>query len=59
MEHFSKHIARRHFYVRDMVEAMQITVPLVSTVDNQADFFTKPLPPPAFLKFRSRIMNLP
>ena len=46
----SKHIARRHFYIRDMVEAMQLTVPLVGTADNEADFFTKPVPPHTFFR---------
>ena len=41
----SKHIARRHFFIRDMVESQEIVVPLVNTSDNDADFFTKPLPP--------------
>ena len=36
----SKHIARRHFFIRDMVEAQEVVVPLVSTDDNDADFFT-------------------
>ena len=38
-----KHIARRHFFVRECVENNQIVVPYVNTVDNLADFFTKPL----------------
>ena len=54
----SKHIARRHFYIRDMVEAMQLTVPLVGTADNEADFFTKPVPPHTFFRLRSKLMNL-
>ena len=36
-----KHVARRHFYVRDMVEARELVVPFVRTDDNPADFFTK------------------
>ena len=32
---------RRHLYIRDMVENMELRVPLVSTVNNFADFFTK------------------
>ena len=36
----SKHIERRHFYVRDMVESQEIVVPLVNTKENDADFFT-------------------
>ena len=54
----TKHIARRHFFIRDMVEAQEIVVPLVNTNDNDADFFTKPLPPKRFKHLRRRIMNL-
>ena len=54
----SKHIERRHFYIRDMVEAHEIVVPLVNTHDNDADFFTKPLPPKRFKYLRRRVMNL-
>ena len=36
-----KHVARRHFFVRDMVEALEIRVPFVRTADNAADIFTK------------------
>ena len=44
--------------MRDMVEALEIVVPLISTQDNDADFFTKPLPPKRFKHLRRRIMNL-
>ena len=60
-EHFGrmKHVERRHFFVRDMVEKMEITVPLVKTVDNWADFFTKPLKCRAqFFAMRDAIMNV-
>ena len=40
-----KHVERRHFFVRDMVESFELEVPFVRTDDNLADFFTKPLPP--------------
>ena len=53
----TKHIARRHFYVRDLVEALELNVPLVGTADNEADFFTKPLKSKAFFPFREKIMN--
>ena len=43
-----KHVERRHFYVRELVEEQQMVVPFVSTVDNMADFFTKPLEPKLF-----------
>ena len=58
-EHFDrmKHVARRHFFVRDMVENMQITVPLVRTDVNIADFLTKPLTPKTFYRLRAAVMN--
>ena len=39
----TKHIARRHFLIRELVEEQRISVPFVKTTDNWADFFTKPL----------------
>ena len=58
-EHFNrmKHVARRHFYVRDMVEELEINVPYVKSDDNLADFLTKPLAPKRFHYLRSIIMN--
>ena len=44
----SKHVLRRHFYVRDAVESFEITVPLVKTADNLADFLSKPLLAPRY-----------
>eukprot|EP00965_Chrysotila_dentata_P132594 4384648-Pleurochrysis_carterae.AAC.1 len=41
----SKHIDRRNFFVSEKVDSHDITVPFVKSVDNMADFFTKPLPP--------------
>ena len=38
-----KHVERRHFFVRDMVEKGEIEVPFVPTAANPADFFTKPM----------------
>ena len=55
----TKHIARRHFFVREAVEDMRLVVPFVSTVDNMADFFTKPLAPHDFFRMRNIIMNVP
>ena len=52
-----KHVDRRHFYVRELVEQHRIRVPFVSTVNNIADFFTKPLPKKQFIAMRDRIMN--
>ena len=52
-----KHVARRHFFVRDMVESLEIEVPFVRTLDNIADFFTKPLNAKQFHAMRRIIMN--
>jgi len=54
----TKHIARRHFFVRDMVEAFELQVPFVATADNIADFFTKALDAKSFFRFRNIIMNV-
>ena len=58
-EHHSrmKHVERRHLFIRECVENLQIVVPFVSTNDNLADFFTKPLAHKKFLALRDRIMN--
>ena len=55
----SKHISRRHFFIREQVEEGRLIVPFVRTSDNLADFFTKPLAPDLFEHFRAGIMNLP
>jgi len=54
----SKHIERRHFYVRELVESGDLVVPYVKTDENMADFFTKPLPAKRFFALRNKIMNL-
>ena len=36
-----------------------MVVPFVKTVDNLADFFTKPLAPKDFFRMRDIIMNVP
>ena len=58
-EHHSrmKHVDRRHFFVRECIERMQIEVPFVRTDFNLADFFTKPLEPSRFFMLRNMIMN--
>ena len=55
----TKHIERRHFFVRECVEDHTITVPFVRTADNLADFFTKALAAKDFFRFRDLIMNVP
>ena len=53
-----KHVDRRHFYVRELVEDHVIRCPFVSTEDNWADFFTKALPPRKFFSMRDHMMNV-
>ena len=50
----TKHVARRHFYNRDMVEAFELNVPLISTVNNDADLFTKTSKPGSFTFMRQK-----
>ena len=53
-----KHVLRRHFFVRDMVEEFELVVPFVPTAANVADMLTKPYSgPKEFKAFRSLIMN--
>ena len=54
-----KHIERRHFFIRECVENMQLNVPFVRTADNWADMFTKPLCTRMFVPLRNAIMNVP
>ena len=39
----TKHIDRRHYFIRECVEEGNLRVTFVATADNVADFFTKPL----------------
>ena len=55
-----KHVERRHFFVRDMVESFELEVPYVPTDKNPADFFTKPMSnASSFRECRKLVMNLP
>ena len=60
-EHHSKtkHIERRHYFIRECVENGKLRVPFVPTKENCADFFTKPLMGKAFFDLRDRVMNVP
>jgi hypothetical protein len=53
-----KHVERRHFFIRELVEAQRVVVPYVSTHANLADFFTKPLAGKNFFRLRNTIMNV-
>ena len=55
----TKHIDRRHYFIRECVENGRLRVPFVATADNIADFFTKPLMGKDFFRMRDKIMNVP
>ena len=51
----------RHYHgliIREVIEDHKIRCPFVATVDNLADFFTKPLRASVFFPMRDRIMNV-
>jgi hypothetical protein len=53
-----KHVERRHFFVRDMVEKFELEVPYVPTNLNPSDFLTKPMKSAAhFRELRKIVMN--
>lgn len=54
----TKHINRRHFFIREKVEEHELVVPFVKTSENYADFFTKALDPAPFFAIRNKIMNI-
>ena len=54
----TKHIDRRHYFVRELVESNRIVVPYVPSDANLTDFFTKPLRPSKFFPLRDKIMNV-
>ena len=55
----TKHIERRHFKVRELVQEAAIRVKYISTHDNVADIFTKALHHSVFKKHRAKLLNLP
>jgi hypothetical protein len=55
----TKHIDRRYFRIRQIVESHILTVPYVNTIDNYSDFFTKALAHSTFVRLRNIIMNIP
>jgi hypothetical protein len=55
----SKHIAIRHFFIRDLVKDGSITVGFVPTTDNVADLMTKALAEPAHTKLTKAVLGLP
>ena len=59
MHQRTKHIDRRHFFVRELVEDGTLRVPFVRSADNLGDFFTKSQPKKLFFPMRDIIMNVP
>ena len=55
----TKHIARRHLKIRELVEEAVVAVKRVATADNIADIFTKPLEKRQFKALRDKLLNMP
>ena len=55
----TKHIERRHLKIRELVEEAKIAVKHVTSANNVADIFTKPLDKSTFKKLRAMVLNLP
>ena len=52
----TKHLEVDYHYVREKVLRRDLKIGFVSSTDNMADIFTKPLPAPPFLSFRSKLL---
>jgi hypothetical protein len=54
-----KHVERRHYFVRDMIEACELKVLFVRTPNNLADLLTKPMKNSTRVReLRNAIMNI-
>lgn len=53
-----KHVESRDLFIRECIENGQIVVPHVTSAENMADLFTKPLGDRAFFEQRDMIMNV-
>ena len=53
----TKHVARRHYFIRECVDAAEICVPFVPSKDNKANFYTKSFGPLDFFRLRKLVMN--
>jgi hypothetical protein len=51
----SKHIDVKYMFVRDLIEAGEFELKWCNSSNQLADFFTKPLPAPAFCSLRERL----
>ena len=50
-----KHIAMRHYFLKENITARNITVEYIQSVENTADFMTKPLDGKLFFKHRQQL----
>ena len=55
----TKHVARRHHFLRECVESDALEVKHISTEHNFSDIFTMALDPKKFRLFRAAVMSLP
>ena len=55
----SKHIQRRFFKIRELVDDAVIRVRYITSTSNIADIFTKPLSKRVFIPLRDKLLNLP
>ena len=54
---YSKHIAIKHHFIREQVEAKFVSLQWISTHQQLADIFTKALPTRTFAKFRDQLVT--
>ena len=53
-----RHIAIRHFFIKDRIDNGDVELVNFKTEDMVADYFTKPLQGPLFIKMRDMIMGV-
>ena len=54
----SKHIDRRHFKIRELVQDATLRVKHIASHKNIADIFTKPLDKKVFMALRAMLLNM-
>ena len=52
-----KHVEVKYHFVKDYIRRGDVEVMHISGVENLADSFTKPLPGPAFLRYRNEVLG--
>ncbi|MGZ5548842.1 MAG: Ty1/Copia family ribonuclease HI [Nitrososphaeraceae archaeon] len=53
----TKHIAIQYYFIKEAIDNQEILVNWISTKDQLADIFTKPLGPQAFTKLKIMLMG--